>query len=80
MTRPRIWHRPDEHGEWIGAWLIGGNSVIAWLEHFGPEHGLNAHDLARFDALTKPNWLTSAIPTPPSWPPVHDTGWSDSQE
>ena len=41
-TSPRIWHRPDEHGEWVGAWLIGGDSVIAWLEHFGPEHGLSA--------------------------------------
>ena len=35
-TRPRIWHRPDEHGDWVGAWLLGGDSVIEWLEHFGP--------------------------------------------
>jgi hypothetical protein len=79
-TSPRIWHRPDEHGEWVGAWLIGGDSVIEWLEHFGSEHGLSASDLARFDALTKPNWLRGAIPTPPSWPPVHEAGWSDSRE
>ena len=32
---PRVWHRADDHGEWIGAWLIGGDSVIEWLEHFG---------------------------------------------
>ncbi len=55
-TEPRIWHRPDEHGDWIGAWLIGGDSVIKWLEHFGPDHGLNAADLARFDELSRPNW------------------------
>ena len=28
---PRVWHRADDHGEWIGAWLIGGDSVIEWL-------------------------------------------------
>jgi hypothetical protein len=22
---PRIWHRPDEHGDWVGAWLVGGD-------------------------------------------------------
>jgi hypothetical protein len=79
-TSPRIWHRPDEHGEWVGAWLIGGDSVIQWLEHFGSEHGLNASDLARFDALSKPNWLEGAIPAPPSWPPIHEAGWPDSRE
>ena len=39
-TRPRLWHRPDEHGDWVGAWVLGGDSVIDWLEHFGTEHGL----------------------------------------
>jgi hypothetical protein len=80
VTSPRMWYRPDEHGDWVGAWLTGGNSVIDWLEHFGPEHGLNVNDLARFDALTTPNWLKGAIPTPPSWPPVHEAGWSDSRD
>jgi hypothetical protein len=79
-TRPRIWHRPDEHGDWVGAWLIGGDSVIEWLEHFGPDHGLNAADLARFDELARPNWLKGAIPTPPSWPPIPDAAAPDSQE
>jgi hypothetical protein len=78
-TRPRIWHRPDEHGAWVGAWLIGGDSVIEWLEHFGPDHGLNAADLARFDALARPNWLTGAIFTPPSWPPIRDAAAPDSE-
>jgi hypothetical protein len=79
-TRPRIWYRPDEHGDWVGAWLIGGDSVIEWLEHFGPDHGLNTADLARFDELARPNWLKGAIPTPPSWPPIRKTAGSDSQE
>jgi hypothetical protein len=79
-TRPRIWHRPDEHGDWVGAWLIGGDSVIEWLEHFGREHGLNAADLTRFDELARPNWLNGAIPTPPTWPPTRDARSPDSQE
>jgi hypothetical protein len=78
--RPRIWHRPDEHGDWIGAWVVGGDSVIEWLGHFGAEHDLNATDLARFDQLAKPNWLQGAIPTPPSWPPICEAASPDSQE
>ncbi len=35
-TEPRIWHRADEHGDWVGAWLVGGDSVVGWLLHFGP--------------------------------------------
>ena len=78
-TRPRIWYRPDEYGDWVGAWLIGGDSVIEWLEHFGPKHGLNTSDLARFDALARRNWLKGAIPTPPSWPPIRKAAGSDSE-
>jgi hypothetical protein len=37
--RPRLWYRPDDHGAWVRAWLIGGDSVIGWLEQFGREHG-----------------------------------------
>lgn len=69
-TRPRLWHRPDEHGDWVGGWVLGGDSIIDWLMHFGSEHGLNAADLERFDQLAKPNWLKPAIPCPPSWPPI----------
>jgi hypothetical protein len=70
-VRPRIWYRADDRGEWLGAWVVGGDSVIEWLEHFDPEHGPAPADLDRFDELAKPNWLTTAIPTPPSWPPLH---------
>jgi hypothetical protein len=69
-TRPRLWHRPDDQGRWVGAWLMGGDWVIEWLLHFRPEHGLSAGDLERFDRLAQPNWLTGAIPCAPSWPPM----------
>jgi hypothetical protein len=69
-TAPRIWHRPDGEGRWVGAWLVGGDSVLEWLWHFGPRHGLGPADLERFDGLAKANWLTGAIQGPPTWPPV----------
>lgn len=70
-TRPRLWHRPDDRGDWARAWLLGGDSVIDWLGGFGSAHGLSAADLARFDELARSNWLRGAIPTAPSWPPIH---------
>ena len=79
-TEPRIWHRADEHGDWVGAWLVGGDSVVGWLMHFGPQHGLSAADLARFDELAKPNWLKGAIPTAPSWPQIHEAPSAGSHE
>ena len=79
-TEPRIWHRADEHGDWVGAWLVGGDSVVGWLLHFGPQHGLNAADLTRFDELAKPNWLKGAIPTAPSWPQIHQAPSAGSHE
>jgi hypothetical protein len=77
---PRIWHRADERGDWVGAWLVGGDSVVEWLLHFGPQHGLSAVDLARFDELAKPNWLKGAIPTAPSWPQIHQAPSAGSHE
>ena len=74
---PHVWYRADDHGEWIGAWLIGGDSVIEWLEHFGAEHGLRPGDLARFDALSTPNWLKPAMPAVPSWPPLPERAATD---
>jgi hypothetical protein len=79
-ARPRLWHRPDEHGDWVGAWVLGGDSLIDWLGHFGSEHGLGPSDLERFDELAKPNWLKSAIPTPPSWPPIPEAAPPGSQQ
>lgn len=76
-VRPRIWYRADDCGEWLGAWVLGGDSVIEWLAQFGPEHGLSPADLDQVDELSKPNWLTSAIPTPPSWPPLHRAARQD---
>jgi hypothetical protein len=70
-VRPRLWYRADDRGEWRGAWVVGGDSVIEWLGHFDPGHGRAPADLDRFDELAKPNWLVSAIPTAPSWPPLH---------
>ncbi|MGO9751400.1 MAG: hypothetical protein ACLP8S_20690 [Solirubrobacteraceae bacterium] len=78
VLRPRIWHRPDEHGDWVGAWVLGGDSVTRWLEHFGHEHGLSTIDLERFDQLGEPNWLKAAIPTPPSWPAIPETASPDA--
>jgi hypothetical protein len=77
---PRVWYRADEHGAWVGAWLIGGDSLLRWLEHFGREHGLGSGDLERFDALTAPNWLRAAIVAAPSWPPLPEAGQSRPQE
>jgi len=71
---PRIWHRADDHGDWIGAWLVGGDLVIEWLGHFGRVHGLSVADLDLFDRLSKPNWLKPAIPTPATWPAVPGAG------
>ena len=79
-ARPRLWHRPDEHGEWVGAWVLGGDSVTNWLEHFGTQHGVGPADLERFDALAKPNWLKPAIPSPPSWPPSPEAAPPGSQQ
>ena len=79
-TEPRIWHRADEHGDWVGAWLVGGDSVVGWLLHFGPQRGLSAADLARFDELAKPNWVNGAIPTMPSWPQIHEAPSAGAHE
>ena len=79
-TEPRIWHRADEHGDWVGAWLVGGDSVVNWFMHFGPEHGLNAADLTRFDELAKSNWLKAAIPTAPSWPQINEAPSAGAHE
>ncbi|HTX10757.1 MAG TPA: hypothetical protein VME22_19180 [Solirubrobacteraceae bacterium] len=77
---PRLWYRADDNGTWVGAWLVGGDSLVHWLEHFGREHGLGSGDLERFDALAEPNWLKPAIVAAPSWPPLPDRGPLHPQE
>ena len=63
-VRPRIWYRADDRGEWLGAWVVGGDSVIEWLEDFGPEHGLATADLHRFDELCQAQLAEVGDPDP----------------
>ncbi|MGN6169513.1 MAG: hypothetical protein ACTHQQ_15285 [Solirubrobacteraceae bacterium] len=70
---PPVWHRPDDQYNWIAAWVLGGDHVVQWLEHFGHKHRLSPNDLRLFDQLAKPNWLKAAILSPPSWPPVPES-------
>ena len=51
--KPRWWCRS---GEPDGAWVMGLDWVIRWLEHFGPEHGLGATDIERLRAMAGPHW------------------------
>ncbi|MBV8218121.1 MAG: hypothetical protein JO325_06645 [Solirubrobacterales bacterium] len=78
--QPRVWYRADENARWVGAWRVGGESLIHWLEHFGREQGLGIGDLERFDALAKANWLKPAVAAAPSWPPLPDRGRLHPQE
>ena len=44
---PRWWCRPGEPG----AWLMGREWLIRWIEHFGPQHAFAAGDIQRIRAL-----------------------------
>ena len=50
--KPRWWCRAGEPG----AWVMGLDWVIPWLEHFGTDHGLGVEDVERFNALAGPHW------------------------
>jgi hypothetical protein len=50
--KPRWWCRANE----AGAWVMGLDWVIPWIEHFGTEHGLGVTDVERFNALAGPHW------------------------
>ena len=50
---PRWWCRS---GEPDGAWVMGSDWVIRWLQHFGPERGLGATDIERLRAMAGPHW------------------------
>jgi len=47
---PRWWCRPGE----AGAWMMGLESLIAWIEYFGTDHGLGISDLRRLRELATP--------------------------
>ena len=44
---PRWWCRPGEPG----AWMMGREWLIRWIEHFGPQHAFAAGDIQRLRAL-----------------------------
>ena len=50
--KPRWWCRAGDPG----AWVMGLDWVIPWLEHFGTDHGLGVKDIERFNALAGPHW------------------------
>jgi hypothetical protein len=50
--KPRWWSRAGQPG----AWVMGLDWVIPWLEHFGTDHGLGVTDLERFNAMAGPHW------------------------
>jgi hypothetical protein len=51
-VEPRWWCRTGEPG----AWVMGLNWVIPWIEHFEPEHGLGVKDIKRLRELAGPHW------------------------
>ena len=59
---PRWWCRSGEHG----AWVMGLNSVIPWLRHFGSEHGLGVEDIRRVRELAGPHWGEGVTDLPAS--------------
>ena len=61
-VKTRWWCRSDEPG----AWVMGLNSVIPWLEHFGPEHGLGVEDIQRVRELAGPHWGRGVTDLPAS--------------
>lgn len=67
---PRLWHRAAEPGEWVGAWVLGGDALLSWLDQFRGRAGFSPADLERLDRLASRPWRRGAIPAAPSWPPV----------
>ena len=61
-VKARWWCRSGERG----AWVMGLNSVIPWLEHFGPEHGLGVEDIQRVRELAGPHWGRGVTDLPAS--------------
>ena len=63
--KPRFWQRTEAHG---GSWIMGLDWLIAWMEHFGHEHGLGVKDIERLDQLAGPHWSRPVKPGPPPVP------------
>jgi hypothetical protein len=57
---PRWWCRPGEPG----AWIMGLDWLIPWLEHFDTENGLGLKDLAWLRELAGPRWGRPVTDTP----------------
>ncbi|MBV9196109.1 MAG: hypothetical protein JO168_18390 [Solirubrobacterales bacterium] len=58
----RSWCRPDEPRVWV----MGLNSVIPWLQHFGPENGLGVKDIERLNEMGGPRWGRGVTDLPAS--------------
>jgi hypothetical protein len=68
--KPRFWYRSGDGG---GAWILGVDWLIPWMEHFGHQHGLSVKDIDRFRALATPDWSRPVAPVPPGIP-IIDAG------
>jgi hypothetical protein len=68
---PRFWYRSGDGG---GAWILGIDWLIRWMEHFGHQHGLGTDDISHFRAISKPDWTRPVAPVPPGIPIINTTG------
>ena len=66
--KPRFWYRSGDGG---GAWILGLDWLISWMEHFGHQHGLGTQDITRFRALANPDWTRPVAPVPPGIPIIN---------
>jgi hypothetical protein len=51
--QPQLWYLTQER---TAGWLLGLDWLIAWLEHFGTDHGLAVKDIERLDEMAGPHW------------------------
>lgn len=65
---PRLWYRTGDGG---GAWILGVDWLIPWMEHFGHQHGLGTDDIKRFRTISKPDWTRPVAPVPPGIPIIN---------
>jgi hypothetical protein len=67
--QPRYWYRTSTEG---GAWMLGLDWLLPWMEHFGHQHGLGTDDIERFRALAKPDWSRPVAQVPPGIPIINN--------